>query len=94
MTYMFCLRRSFFGKRGLRGFVRSSSTMSLRNHPVNKCTVPPDAHIRLTEDEDRICQLLDDYVRDAQEDESARTVCRIAGGWVRDKVSNGNNTIP
>ncbi|XP_006454575.1 hypothetical protein AGABI2DRAFT_176078, partial [Agaricus bisporus var. bisporus H97] len=60
--------------------------MSLRSYPVDRCFVSSDTHIRLTEDEDRVCQLLDDYVKNAQEDVSMRTVCRIAGGWVRDKL--------
>lgn len=64
--------------------------MSLRSYPVDRCFVSSDTHIRLTEDEDRVCQLLDDYVKNAQEDVSMRTVCRIAGGWVRDKVSTDN----
>ncbi|KAF9454980.1 hypothetical protein P691DRAFT_792086 [Macrolepiota fuliginosa MF-IS2] len=42
--------------------------------------------IRLTEEEDRICQLLDNYVKETQKDAPTKTVCRIAGGWVRDKL--------
>lgn len=61
--------------------------MSLRNIPVKRCVATSEMCVQLTEDEDRICQLLDDYVKDTQEEPSTRTVCRIAGGWVRDKVS-------
>ena len=44
--------------------------------------------ITLTAEEDRLCSLLDDFKRHVQETEpeSPQVECRIAGGWVRDKV--------
>lgn len=61
--------------------------MSLWKFPVKRIAAPPEMDVRLTDEEDRICQLLDNYVKETQGDTSTRTVCRIAGGWVRDKVN-------
>lgn len=43
--------------------------------------------VRLTEVEDRICMLLDGCTRWMKETQEMDTSCRIAGGWVRDKVN-------
>jgi tRNA nucleotidyltransferase (CCA-adding enzyme) len=59
--------------------------MALRNFPVKKIPVPAEMKVQLSDAEDQICKLLDDYVKNTQEP-CTRTVCRIAGGWVRDKV--------
>ncbi len=64
--------------------------MPLRKTPVHRITIPTEMRVQLTEAEDRFCQLLDDYVKETQPDASTRTVCRIAGGWVRDKVLEPN----
>lgn len=61
--------------------------MSLRNLPVHRVTIPSEMHVQLTETEDQICKLLDNYVNESQADAPTKTVCRIAGGWVRDKVN-------
>ena len=42
--------------------------------------------IKLTEQEDELCALLDECTRSMKEGEGIETSCRIAGGWVRDKV--------
>ncbi|KAJ8488681.1 hypothetical protein ONZ51_g3411 [Trametes cubensis] len=42
--------------------------------------------IRLTEREDELCALLDQCTRHLKESEGIETSCRIAGGWVRDKL--------
>jgi len=63
--------------------------MSLPKFPVNRIPIPSQMSIQLTDAEDQICNLLDNYVTDApknSENSSPRTVCRIAGGWPRDKV--------
>lgn len=84
---MFSLRRTFWSiKRLQRNLPRRQSTMALRNFPTQRVPIPAEMKVQLSDTEDRICKLLDDYVRDTQGDPSARTICRIAGGWVRDKV--------
>ena len=63
--------------------------MSLPKFPVNRILIPSEMSIQLTDAEDQICNLLDDYTMGTQENlenSSPRTVCRIAGGWPRDKV--------
>jgi hypothetical protein len=43
--------------------------------------------IQLTDAEDRLCTLLDEFTRHLQENKNITTACRINGGWVRDKVN-------
>lgn len=47
-----------------------------------------DRQITLTPEEDRLCSLLDDFKLHVQQTkpDSPQVECRIAGGWVRDKV--------
>ncbi|GBE78504.1 CCA tRNA nucleotidyltransferase, mitochondrial [Sparassis crispa] len=42
--------------------------------------------IKLTEAEDELCTLLDECTRRIKEKKGLETTCRIAGGWVRDKL--------
>jgi len=86
---MFGLRYTLKGNKTLWHFSRHQATMSLPKFPVDRIPIPSQMNIQLTDAEDQICILLDNYVTDAQENSknsSLRTVCRIAGGWPRDKV--------
>ncbi|KAG1769639.1 hypothetical protein EDD22DRAFT_948891 [Suillus occidentalis] len=42
--------------------------------------------IQLTDAEDHLCTLLDEFTRHLQENKNITTACRINGGWVRDKL--------
>jgi len=42
--------------------------------------------ISLTETEDLICELLDECVKLLESRKGISVKCRVAGGWVRDKV--------
>ncbi|KAG1757935.1 hypothetical protein EDB19DRAFT_1659877 [Suillus lakei] len=42
--------------------------------------------IQLTDAEDHLCTLLDEFTRHLQEKKNIATACRINGGWVRDKL--------
>ncbi|KAK3823237.1 MAG: hypothetical protein J3Q66DRAFT_397700 [Benniella sp.] len=46
----------------------------------------PRLEIRLTEQETRICEILDAVAKRYQEKENKKVQLRIAGGWVRDKL--------
>ncbi|CDO70920.1 hypothetical protein BN946_scf184829.g28 [Trametes cinnabarina] len=48
--------------------------------------MPEILEIKLTREEDELCTLLDQCRRHLKETESIETSCRIAGGWVRDKL--------
>jgi len=50
-----------------------------------------DQTIQLTPEEDRLCSLLQQFKQHVEttEPDSPQVECRIAGGWVRDKVSFG-----
>ncbi|KIO02449.1 hypothetical protein M404DRAFT_148000 [Pisolithus tinctorius Marx 270] len=43
--------------------------------------------IDLTDAEDRLCALLDEFTGHLEKEKGVRTTCRISGGWVRDKVN-------
>lgn len=43
--------------------------------------------VELTEEEDQICALLDECTKQMKQENGQVTSCRIAGGWVRDKVN-------
>ncbi|KAI6136935.1 hypothetical protein F5141DRAFT_1077582 [Pisolithus sp. B1] len=42
--------------------------------------------IHLTEAEDQLCTLLDEFTCHLEKEQDIRTTCRISGGWVRDKL--------
>jgi len=43
--------------------------------------------IQLSDAEDKLCNLLDEFTRHLKHQDGIVTVCRINGGWVRDKVN-------
>jgi tRNA nucleotidyltransferase (CCA-adding enzyme) len=43
--------------------------------------------VELNDVEDRICELFDDCSKYLRKEKGTTTTCRIAGGWVRDKVN-------
>lgn len=49
--------------------------------------------IKLTEVEDRVCTLLDDCTKWMKNEHNLDTSCRIAGGWVRDKVNINSSWV-
>ena len=51
----------------------------------NRIHIPDHLEIRLTDVESQLCVLLDDCTKQLAE-KGIHTSCRIAGGWVRDKV--------
>jgi tRNA nucleotidyltransferase (CCA-adding enzyme) len=72
-----------------QSYTRRSSTMaqSVSFMPVaaSRIDIPKEMTVTLSEDEERLCALLDECTRHLAE-KGTRTSCRIAGGWVRDKV--------
>jgi len=72
------------GRPQLRTMSRSVSIKHARIDR-NSIRIPDRLEIRLTEVESQLCTLLDDCTKYLAE-KGTRTSCRIAGGWVRDKV--------
>ncbi|TRM65648.1 hypothetical protein BD626DRAFT_485438 [Schizophyllum amplum] len=64
----------------------ATRSMSLRSSPRQRIAVPQELTVRLTDDEDRLCTLLDDCANYLRDEKGITTSCRIAGGWVRDKL--------
>jgi tRNA nucleotidyltransferase (CCA-adding enzyme) len=60
--------------------------MALRNLALRPIELPETMEIRLTEKEDQLCTLLDECTTWMRAEKGLNTSCRIAGGWVRDKV--------
>jgi hypothetical protein len=65
----------------------TTARMQLRNVRVNRVAMPANAEIALTDVEDQICILLDECTQKLKTEKNITTSCRIAGGWVRDKVN-------
>ena len=70
----------------------SYSLHDIRAHALAATAPPPPRDIldsiTLTAKEDNICTLLDEFTQELRGagEEYAGVECRIAGGWVRDKV--------
>jgi hypothetical protein len=61
--------------------------MSLRNFHAARIDIPSEMKVELNDVEDRICELFDDCSKYLRKEKGTATTCRIAGGWVRDKVN-------
>ncbi|KAI0757417.1 hypothetical protein C8Q80DRAFT_1133528 [Daedaleopsis nitida] len=61
-------------------------TISARLLYWTRVPLPRQMEIKLTEEEDVLCNLLNQCTRTMKEAEGIETSCRIAGGWVRDKL--------
>ncbi|KAJ4471316.1 hypothetical protein C8J55DRAFT_521349 [Lentinula edodes] len=74
----------------LRRFIhhqpRRMRYISLKNAVVDRVMAPDELKIQLTETEEKICVLLDKCKEYLQAEKGISTTCRIAGGWVRDKL--------
>lgn len=71
----------------LRPAITSRRVMSLRRSHVGRIAIPTEMKVELTDVEDQICMLFDDCSKYLREEKGVTTTCRIAGGWVRDKVN-------
>ncbi|TDL28902.1 hypothetical protein BD410DRAFT_781466 [Rickenella mellea] len=63
-----------------------SRSVSFKHYKPSSPAKPPQAmSVKLTDVEQQVCDLLDECKRDLEE-KGQRVECRIAGGWVRDKL--------
>lgn len=84
MICRWSLFRRFIHLPSSKMVTRNTSLRGLfRNVPI---TVPNELEIKLTPEEDTLCTLLDECKQELQR-KGEEVECRIAGGWVRDKVS-------
>ncbi|RDB28981.1 CCA tRNA nucleotidyltransferase, mitochondrial [Hypsizygus marmoreus] len=60
--------------------------MSLRNGSLGRISTPVEMKVELTEAENKICVLFDECTTYLKKEKGIVTSCRIAGGWVRDKL--------
>jgi hypothetical protein len=67
--------------------VLKQANMSLVHRPTARIKIPSPMKIELTETEAKLCQILDECTVHLQKEKGISTTCRIAGGWVRDKVN-------
>ncbi len=82
------LPRLTFGSKLLsRTRLYSSKRMApLRAMLPGRVELPAKLAVQLTETEDQLCTLLDECTTYLKNEKGINTSCRIAGGWVRDKV--------
>ncbi|GJJ74686.1 hypothetical protein EMPS_07044 [Entomortierella parvispora] len=62
------------------------SAMSLNGLSLNNSTAGRSMQIQLTEQEERICEILDNVAKSYVQKGGKKVELRIAGGWVRDKL--------
>lgn len=62
--------------------------------PVHRIIAPKNMEIHLTDVEKNICDLLQDCITFLLHEKGLPTTCRIAGGWVRDKVDLNCHLLP
>ncbi|KIK70401.1 hypothetical protein GYMLUDRAFT_32406 [Collybiopsis luxurians FD-317 M1] len=60
--------------------------ISLKNRAIDRVAAPAEMKVQLTETEEAICVLLDKCRDHLEREKGIVTECRIAGGWVRDKL--------
>lgn len=88
---MFSLKSAFFFSNKIflhkRAPPKLHRAMSLTTRSMARIDIPAEMKIELTNVEEEICVLLDDCTKHLAE-KGIVTSCRIAGGWVRDKVNN------
>ncbi|KAF5361407.1 hypothetical protein D9758_006232 [Tetrapyrgos nigripes] len=58
----------------------------LRRAMPSRISIPTDMKVELTPVEEQICTLLDECRDHLKNEQNISTTCRIAGGWVRDKL--------
>ena len=63
-----------------------SRNISLRTGTHSRIPLPDNAQVHLTETESDLCALLDECTVWMKQERGIQTACRVAGGWVRDKV--------
>ncbi|KAF9056441.1 hypothetical protein BJ165DRAFT_1433437 [Panaeolus papilionaceus] len=65
-----------------------SSTISFIRmiHSLPRITAPQSLQVNLTDTEQSVCELLDQCATYLKQEKQISTTCRIAGGWVRDKL--------
>lgn len=66
---------------------RYMATMQLRVATRSQVIPPANMTIEVTEQENEVFTLLDECTRYLKEEHGLMTSCRVAGGWVRDKVN-------
>ena len=76
---------------------RSAATfwraVSLQSYPISRIPIPTEMKVELTEVEDQICVLFEDCTDYLRKEKGITTTCRIAGGWVRDKVNRWSRRL-
>lgn len=64
-----------------------SAFVHIKPLPANRVLPPETLEVKLTEVESQVCTLLDECTQQMKDEKGLSTSCRVAGGWVRDKVS-------
>ncbi|KZV76945.1 hypothetical protein PENSPDRAFT_679619 [Peniophora sp. CONT] len=65
-----------------------ATTVSFKPVQPDRIAIPKDMSVTLSDQESQLCQLLDEFTQQLEQEKGIKTSCRIAGGWVRDKLLN------
>lgn len=65
---------------------RSVSFLPSSSKSPNLIHIPEKMEVKLTDVEEQLCTLLDECRNHLIQTKGKDTSCRVAGGWVRDKV--------
>lgn len=76
------------------GFSRRTLTMLHGLKPLPRVEAPEPMNIELTEVETQVCNILEKFTAHLKDTKGVSTSCRIAGGWVRDKVHTARPQRP
>ncbi|KDQ54903.1 hypothetical protein JAAARDRAFT_38018 [Jaapia argillacea MUCL 33604] len=60
--------------------------VSLKHITYSRVVVPDAMTVTLTSEEDQLCSLLHEYTEYLRQEKGEEICCRVAGGWVRDKL--------
>ena len=63
-----------------------ATKVSFKPVKPDRIAIPQHMSVALSDQELQLCQLLDECTRELEREKGVKTSCRIAGGWVRDKV--------
>lgn len=86
---LYGLRSSFRSPKYWRSRTQFMSGITRIKPTASSRVVPPDTMtIELTDAESQVCTLLDECTQHLKDEKGLITSCRIAGGWVRDKVGS------
>lgn len=87
-SFLACmLARRLVSTRHTLALTTMSRSISLHAKTHSRIHLPDGARVHLSQHESDLCTLLDECTAWMKEEKGMDITCRVAGGWVRDKVN-------